>query len=80
MLLNEDTGSHLLYSCLVYGLRGQGKVMKTMMVQPRPQTVNGQRAYRFMFGGFLWIYAVASHAMTGPLKELVLSPMGKLQF
>ena len=54
--------------------------MKDLITQPGPQRLNGHPAYRFTFGGFVWVYAVSSHDMTGPLVDATLSPKGEMKF
>jgi hypothetical protein len=80
MLLNEDPGRHLRYGCVMFGLRFQRSVMNGLIVQPGPQRLNGHQAYRFVFGGFVWVYAVSSHDMTGPIVDAILSRKGEMHF
>ncbi len=61
MLIQSDPGSAASYGCLMYGLKGDEDSFQDLIVQPSCQRVEGHRCFRFVFGGFGWIYFVSRH-------------------
>jgi len=80
LLLDEQPGRHCRYGCLMFGLRFEGRAFSGVIMQPTIQRLKGHRAYRFVFGGFLWCYLVSSQDVSPPLSAGILQPSGKLAF
>jgi len=64
----------------MFGLKFDGSAMNQVIVQPSVQRLEGHRAFRFVFGGFLWVYLVSSHDIVAPLSTGILRPPGELLF
>ena len=47
------------YSCVMFGLRYEADVVADLVIQPKKTRLYDQVAYSFVFGGFLWAFAVA---------------------
>ena len=80
LLLNGNPGPPTAYGCMMFGLKFQGKALTDMMIQPRRFRLQGQVAYRFIFGGFLWAYLVSNQPLSAPFKEVFLQPSGSAIF
>jgi hypothetical protein len=80
LLLAGKPGRHLRYGCLMFGLKFMSGSLNAVVIQPTVQRLHGQRAFRFVFGGFLWVYLVANHDVAAPLSQGILSPTGSLMF
>ena len=79
-LLEERPGEPTLYGCLMFGLNLNGAAFTQIVMQPVATRVNAHRAYRFMFGGFLWVFLVSSREPDSLLSECVLKPDGSALF
>jgi hypothetical protein len=80
LLIAGTPGRHLQYGCLMFGLKFMSGSLNGVVVQPTVQRLQGQRAFRFVFGGFLWVYLVANHDIAAPLSLGILTPKGDLTF
>lgn len=78
LLLSDDPGLSWQYGCVMCGLVADEGVLTDLMIQPDRLKLRGQTAYRFIFGGFMWIYIVSSHAPPNPIGSSFLSPAGKM--
>jgi hypothetical protein len=75
-----DPGRFCRYGTLMFGVRFNGSAMKEVIIQPAVQRLDGHRAVRFVFGGFLWVFLVSSHDIVAPLAKGILQPTGQLLF
>ena len=47
-------------------------------MQPGRLKLAGHTAYRFVFGGFMWVFLVSSHDALPPLTQAILRPPGEM--
>lgn len=78
LLLSSDPGLSWQYGCVMCSLVGDGGVVTDLMIQPDRLKLCGQTAYRFIFGGFMWIYLASNHTPPKLIKSAFLSPAGKM--
>lgn len=76
LLVRSDPGSPNRYCCFMFGVRHEGGLLADLILQPVKLRMNGQIAYRFVFGGFLWAFLVASEDVAAPLARCTLRPDG----
>lgn len=76
MLLNKDPGLSSRYGCLMFALMHEKELMQDLIVQPTWARLESQLAYRFIFGGLLFIYVVASHSPPKFIAEHFLQESG----
>jgi hypothetical protein len=79
LLHEDDPGNHLIYPCLMFGLQMHQGSMQ-VVVQPTSSKIEQHQAYRFICGGFMWVYVVSSRPIGTPLSAVVLTPPGHLVF
>ncbi len=77
MLLNEDPGGSNRYGCLMWALHLKGEPASSI-IQPTKVSSFPVRAYRFTFGGFLWVFTVASNNLPKSLQPALLQESGQL--
>lgn len=63
-----------LIICLVLG----GKPLGDLITQPLSIRLDGHRAYRFVFGGFFWIYFMSQHGVGLPWRDPFLRENGTM--
>jgi hypothetical protein len=80
MLLGEDPGEEGTYPCVTFGLVDDTGKRMDMIVQPAAQRIEGHRAYRFIVGGFMWVFFVTARPPAGPYRVGFLRESGKLSF
>ena len=61
MILEEDPGKPEEYPFLLAPVVHQDEVQTDLILQPTWTRAEGHYAYRFVFGGLVWIYIVSSH-------------------
>ncbi len=76
LLMNDDVGTPWQYGCLMYALLHEGNVQEDLIVQPTWTKVDDVFGYRFVFGGHLWLYFVASHQHPKRLETASSIPRG----
>lgn len=74
LLLDEDPGVFNRYGCLMFGLKVESAAFTQLIMQPGRLKLQGHTAYRFVFGGFMWVFLVSSHSIQQPLSQAVLKP------
>ena len=77
LLLNSDPGESKKYGCLMFGIKFEGEAFTNVMMQPVKVRVDGHAGYKFVFGGFAWIFLVSSHDFRGHTVEVFLKPDGR---
>lgn len=60
MLLAETPGSAMTYGCIMFMLLNEHELIPDLLVPPTWARLAGQKAYRFIFGGVVFLYVVAS--------------------
>jgi hypothetical protein len=79
MLINKNPGEYYEYGCSIIGLLMEGKELAgEMILKPESLRVDGQRCYRFILGGCIWLFVVSRHSKNFYGRELFLSKDGKL--
>lgn len=78
MIISEDPGTSDQIGCLVICLMLEEKPLGDLITQPLSIRLNGHRAYRFVFGGFFWIYFASRHAVGPPWRDLFLREDGTM--
>ena len=68
MLLLNEPGSAAEYGCLMFSLIRGKEALAGLVVPPTWTKLAGQRAYRFVFGGLVFIYLVSK---TNPPIEII---------
>ena len=80
LLLAGNPGSPERYGCFMFGLKHDAGAFTGVIMQPGKARLNGHTAYRFVFGGFLWVMLVSSHDLGVPLNQCTLSISGNTVF
>jgi hypothetical protein len=78
MILNNDPGQPDQYGCIINAVTNKGKPISGFMVSPDWFPGDGQRIYRFVFGGFAWAFFVGNHRPSRDMCELFLTSSGTL--
>lgn len=79
MIKNENPGIQLKYPCIfVMILMGNSNPVDAFIYQPEMLRIDGQRAYRFIFGGCFWLYFVSKHTNRISFPEYVIRENGTL--
>lgn len=60
MLLASDPGSSESYGCLMFTLMHDEELVTDLVVPPTWARLLGRKAYRFVFGGVVFLYVVSS--------------------
>jgi hypothetical protein len=68
MLLSEDPGAAADYGCIMSALMNGNEIQTGIFVTPTWVRIDGQMAYRFVFGGLIYVFVVSS---TIPAKAVV---------
>ena len=76
MRLREDPGPSERYGCLMFVLLHEGQLVQDLIVQPTWARLIGHYAYRFVFGGMVWLYVVSEHALPKYVSENFLELNG----
>jgi hypothetical protein len=63
MLLASDPGSSETYPCLMFALAHEDRMIHDLIAEPTWTRVDGHYAYRFVFGGLVWLYLVSGHGL-----------------
>src|SRR3989338_1861754 len=79
MLRAEDTGQTWQYGCLMFSLLHEGQLQTDLIIQPSWTRVDNVFAYRFVFGGYIWLFCVANHQSSRKLETMSLHPSGELR-
>ena len=76
MIRDVDSGSPDLYPVWMLPIKHEGDVLETLVIPPMSMKLYGYQAYRFTFGGMVWIYFVSSHKVPQMVRDLSISPSG----
>lgn len=76
MLVNGDPGCTSDYGCLMFALMLHQDQVQGLIVQPTWARLAGVRAYRFVFGGLIFVYVVSSSAPPAVLRSHFLKTDG----
>jgi hypothetical protein len=78
MLENGEAGLSDDFGCIMYGLKSE-RVVTDLIVQPAKLRMNNIVCYRFVFGGFQWVYMVSKQT-SSKYKIAFLQPTGRCVF
>lgn len=78
LIFSGDTGLTWQYGCLMIGLIADDAVVTDVMIQPNRFKLHGHTSYRFVFGGFIWIYFASNHKPPIQIQPAFLSPTGNM--
>ena len=78
LIFAADVGLPWQYGCLMCSILHSNELQKHVIVQPTWTKVGGVFGYRFVCGGFAWIFCVASHQTYTKLETASLDPKGEL--
>jgi hypothetical protein len=59
MLLEGDPGTTESYGCIMFMLMNEHELVQGLVVPPTWARLAGQKAYRFVFGGLVFLYVVS---------------------
>ncbi|TFY98840.1 hypothetical protein [Ramlibacter humi] len=76
MLLADDPGGADAYGCIMCALMHGATQVQDLFVPPTWARLAGQKAYRFVFGGFVFVYVVASHPPPRAVSDCFAKPDG----
>ena len=79
MLLNRCPGENYQYPVLLSPIIHENDVVEALIVKPTATRIDGQNAYRFVFGGIAWIFVVSSHKSAECIVEAALNRSGLLK-
>lgn len=80
MLFHECPGRQDDFGCVMFGLRNGIDTIADLIVQPVKIRIDGHTCYRFVFGGFQWVFFVSNKPKTGPYSVGFLQEFGRLCF
>src|SRR5512135_3883800 len=75
-LLNEDPGITSSYGCITFILMHQDELLQGMIVAPTWARLLEQKAYRFVFGGLVFVYIVSSSKTSNVVSKHFLQQNG----
>lgn len=79
MLLDENPGIELAYGCFLTAIHiDESKPVIDLIMAPALVRDNGFRIFRFLFGGFIWVYVVSSHNEQFSMRDYFLKSDGTL--
>lgn len=64
----------------MFGLKFENENFTQLIMPPERLKLSGHIAYRFIFGGFMWVFLVSSHGVLPPLSNAVLQQSGEALF
>jgi len=80
LLLDGDPGPSSRYCCVMFGLKFEEAAFTGVIMQPLAARIEGQRVYKFVFGGFMWVMFVAGDSVPAQLLPCTLQPPGNAVF
>ncbi len=78
MLLAGNPGKFYEYGCMIFGLKADPGQGFDLIISPDHGKIEGHMAYRFIFGGCLWVYIVSSHSLSFSRSNYFLQESGTL--
>lgn len=79
MLLHGNPGKYYEYPCVICILLTDTTTFDAFMSPPEKlRTIDGHIAYRFVFGGCMWLFVVSSHTAKSEFKKYFFSYDGVL--
>jgi len=78
MLINGDPGPSAKYACIIDGVIYDDIPQFGLIIEPSFTRFEGHGCYRFLFGGFGWVFFVSSHSLPPEVTRRVLNEEGKM--
>jgi hypothetical protein len=78
MLLEGDPGKCNQYGCIMATLMSGIELVSRLLVPPTWARLDGHMAYRFVFGGLVFVYVVASHALPSFVESCFVQEDGSV--
>lgn len=78
LLISDNPGLPWQYGCVICSLIADETILTDLMIQPDRLRLHGHNAYRFVFGGFMWIYFASNHIPPTPIQSAFLDQTGKM--
>ena len=78
LLYNEDPGHPLKYGFFLWALQESEFDPRSLILAPTPHRVQGCITYRFVFGGFLWIYFISKQNLPEYLARHFINERGEM--
>jgi hypothetical protein len=78
LLHAQDPGPHDAYGCIVCALVHDKEVVEDLVVPPTWARIAGLKAYRFVFGGVVFVFVVSSNQIPEFIASHFLLPSGDL--
>ena len=78
LLMSNNPGLSWQYGCVMCALISNQGILDDMMIQPDRLKLHGHTAYRFIFGGFMWIYIVSNHVPPTTIQSAFLHSDGTM--
>jgi hypothetical protein len=76
MLLCDEPGSAASYGCVMSALMNERDVLQGLVVPPTRAKLMGHHAYRFVFGGLVFVYVVTGASLQRFLVQAFAQPNG----
>jgi len=80
LLVSDKPGHSWQYGCLMtaitYKDAENNQVLTDLIYSPEPLKIEGHTMYRFIFGGFVWLYFASSHKPPRQFFPGLLTPEG----
>ncbi len=70
MILSNDPGPSDKYGVIPFALIDDSTIQSDLIVQPTRTRLYGHVGYRFIFGGFMWVFLVSGHLPPSKIKPL----------
>ncbi len=81
MVFEEQPGKQEEFGCVMFGLKSGINAIADLIVQPvRTRSADGCCCYRFVFGGFQWVFFESGRRMLGSYSVGFLQESGRLCF
>lgn len=78
MILRGDAGPQDKYGFFLGRIVSSELHPEALMMQPTISRFEGHRCYRFVFGGFVWVFVVSSHGLSDVAQACLISKEGKM--
>jgi hypothetical protein len=78
MILSGDPGRLDTYGFFLGRVLSSELQPDALMMQPTISRFEGHRCYRFVFGGFVWVFVVSSHGLSEVARACLVSEEGKM--
>lgn len=77
MVHSGNPGETYEYPFLLSPIRHKGELQQSMIVQPTTSRIDGHLAYRFVFGGLVWVFVVTGHRVPAIIENASISKKGR---